>query len=197
MKERHNWVMEQNNIAEKEFIAAYDQFSKDILRHIYYRVNDNALAEEMLQETFLRTWQYLRKGKKVDSFKSLLYRVAGNMVIDHYRTKKPPSVDLEEAFNLPDEGNDRLEDKIDRDMDLKMIKKYLSELADDQRQMIIYKYLDQLSIKEIADITGKTMTNIYVIIHRGMKTLKNKVKEQYDQREKIKINARESSELSD
>ncbi|MFA6106789.1 MAG: sigma-70 family RNA polymerase sigma factor [Patescibacteria group bacterium] len=189
--------MEQNNIAEKEFIAAYDQFSKDILRHIYYRVNDNALAEEMLQETFLRTWQYLRKGKKVDSFKSLLYRVAGNMVIDHYRTKKPPSVDLEEAFNLPDEGNDRLEDKIDRDMDLKMIKKYLSELADDQRQMIIYKYLDQLSIKEIADITGKTMTNIYVIIHRGMKTLKNKVKEQYDQREKIKINARESSELSD
>jgi RNA polymerase sigma factor (sigma-70 family) len=119
------------------------------------------------------------------------------MVIDHYRTKKPPSVDLEEAFNLPDEGNERLDDKIDRGMDIKMIKKYLSELAEDQRQMIIYKYLDQLSIKEIASITGKTMTNIYVIIHRGMKTLKNKVKEQYDQREKIKINVRESSELSD
>jgi len=189
--------MEQNNSAEKEFIAAYDQYSRDILRHIYYRVNDNALAEEMLQETFLRTWQYVRKGKKVDSFKSLLYRVAGNMVIDHYRTKKPASVDLEEAFSLPDEKNERLEDKIDRDMDLELTKKLLSELPDDQRQMIIYKYLDQLSIKEISDITGKTMTNIYVIIHRGLKALKNKIKSlKYEKPGQIKINVGESSELS-
>ena len=55
------------------------------------------------------------------------------------------------------------------------IKKRLNELPDDYKQIVIFRYIDELSVGEIKNITGKSITNIYVIIHRALKSLKQKL----------------------
>ena len=67
-------------------------------------------------------------------------------------------------------------ENFDKDIDINLVKKYLNELPNDYKQILIHRFIDDLSIKEIKEITGKSMTNIYVMIHRALKILKEKIK---------------------
>src|SRR3989344_5246570 len=83
--------MNDSNLArgkkEKEFLDAYQQYADAIYRHCYFRVYNKDLAEDLTQETFIKTWKYLSEGKEVKNIKAFLYRVAVNLIIDHSRKK--------------------------------------------------------------------------------------------------------------
>ena len=168
---------------EEEFLSAYDKYSANILKHIYFRVSDQKLAEDMTQEVFLKTWDYIKTGevKEIKYLKAFLYRVATNLVIDHYRGKSKKLVSIEAASEEGIEFNEisevaTQEKETDFSLDREIMEKYLLELKDEYRQILIYRYIDDLEIGEISKITGKSLIGVRVLIHRALKKLKGKMK---------------------
>jgi RNA polymerase sigma-70 factor (ECF subfamily) len=67
-----------NKQLQKEFEKAYDLYADAIFRHCYLRVSDRELAKDLMQETFMKTWEYLASGKDIDDVRPFLYRTALN-----------------------------------------------------------------------------------------------------------------------
>ncbi|MDE1940804.1 MAG: RNA polymerase sigma factor, partial [Patescibacteria group bacterium] len=75
---------------QQQFDKAYSEHSDALFRYCVFKINDRELAKDMLQETFVRAWQYLAKDDSaVDNFKAFLYKIMTNLVIDEYRRRKP------------------------------------------------------------------------------------------------------------
>ncbi len=173
-----------NKGIENEFLEFYDKSAADILRHIYFRVSDEALAEDLTSETFMKAWRYIGEGGRIDNIKSFIYKVANNLVIDYYRSKKP-SLALDEAIALPDHKQNGIHAAIDADIEMEVVRRNLSSIPKTYRDVIILRFIDELDIKEIKTLTGKSSSNIYVLIHRGLKMLKTRI----DKEKKEKNNA--------
>ena len=159
---------------KKRFLAAYDKYAENLLRHVYFRVSREDLAEDITQETFLRLWRCVLVGDDIKNFKAFLYRIAHNLIIDYYRRHKTAS--LEETVET--EGEFIVEEKNAFEIicDKEMAACALRELDTETRQIIMWRFIDELSVTEIAEITKKTANNISVIIHRGLKKMREKMK---------------------
>jgi len=162
---------------EKEFLDAYDQYAEVILRHAYLRVNSRAIAQDLTSETFMKTWQFIANGGEVKKFKSFLYRVCNNLVIDYYRSKAKTNVSLEDVAEQSEPAEDLPYENIDTGIAYESVKKHLDSLPQEYKQILIHRYIDELDILEIKEITGKSVTNIYTIIHRGLKMIRKKIYE--------------------
>lgn len=162
---------------EKEiFIKAYDEYADAIYRHCYFRVFSKGRAEELVQETFLKVWEYMAgQEKEIGNMRALLYRVATNLIIDHSRRKTEESLDamMEESENAgpTSDGREVVHTKLAHDEVMEALK----DFSADDRQLIVMRYIDDLDPKEIAEITGMTANNISVKLHRIIDRLKNKL----------------------
>ena len=163
---------------EKEFLKAYDENVDALFRQCYFKVHNTELAQDLLQETFTRTWDYLKKGKEIVNMKAFLYKTINNLVIDEYRKKKPVSLDVmsEDGFDpeapLGSTAHERLEGK--KAMML------IDKLPEPYKQAVFLRYVNGLELKEIAEITREAENTISVHVHRGM----NKLKELYKENER-------------
>ena len=150
-------------------MQAYEDFSDAIYRHCYFRVSNHDKALELMQETFTRTWQYISKGAEIRDFKPFLYRTANNLIIDHYRKKKESSLDVmldsgfepgvDEAYNISVAA------------EIKNISKIIDQLDEKYREVIVMRYIDSMSPKDIAKLIGETENVISFRLHRGVKKL--------------------------
>jgi len=164
------------NKVEKNFLSAYDSYSAAILRHIFFRVSNMDVAEDLTQDTFLKAWQYVAAGKEVQSMKAFLYTIANNLIIDHYRQKPRTAVGLEEASQKEMSYEPGQEKEAEQKISAALAKKYLSWLEKEQQEIIYWRYVDEMGISEISGITGKTPNNVRVSIYRAMKILREKIK---------------------
>jgi len=162
--------------AEEQFIEAYDKHSAAILRHVFFRVSDEVIAQDITQDAFFKAWRSIANGEKqIENFKSFLYRIANNLIIDHYRRKPRTPFPIEDIKDLDVAEDAPQEKEVDHKIQLSIIEKHLNNLEDDCKQIILYRYVDDFSVKEISAITGKTPNNISVIIHRGLKIIKDQI----------------------
>lgn len=153
--------------AEKQFLEAFDEFADAIFRFCYFKLGgDRELARDIAQETFLRTWEYLTLGKEVKMIRALLYKVARNLIIDHFRKKK--AVSLEE---LALKGFEPSYDAsgIKNFAEAAEVLKALGNLEPAYREILVLRYVDDLSPGEIAAILGESENAVSVRIHRGLK----------------------------
>lgn len=156
--------------SENNFIASYDQHADAIFRFCYLKTRNNELAKDLTQETFMKVWSYVKKGNEITHMKALLYRIAGNLVIDWYRKKKTESLEdlIEGGFEPRDTSFDAL-GKSELSWALGM----LDKLGEDEKNLIIWRYVDGLSPKEIARTLGNLKENVVSVrIHRALKKLK-------------------------
>lgn len=162
--------------AEERFLKTYDEISEKLLRHIILKVGNRELAEDLLQETFMKAWRTLAEDKQeIDNLRAFVYRIANNLIIDHYRSKYKQTLELNENLELPDAHN--IEAEIDTGIAKQKLDSILQDLPDETREIIIYKYIDDLKVRDISQLTGKSIMNINVIAHRAMKQLKKKFNE--------------------
>lgn len=166
---------EVSNKIENGFLESYDKYSANIFRHIYLRVNNRAVTQDIISETFVKTWEYLRNGNSIKNFKSFLYTTANNLIIDYYRKKSKAPLSLEETLEIAELTESSTAENIENTINIEAVKEYLAILPDHYKEIIIYRYVDDLSIKEIKNITGRSFSDIYVTIHRGLKILRNKI----------------------
>ena len=149
---------------------AHQDYEKGLNLHAFFKTHDHQIGEDLVQDTFLKTWSYLAKGGKIDLMKAFLYHILNNLIIDQYRKKKTSSLDalLEKGFEP------RVEDFVNlfNVLDGKVALLLISQLPKTYRKVVQMRYVEDLSLKEISAITGKSKNTIAVQVHRGIIKLK-------------------------
>lgn len=165
-------------IDKESFAGLYDKYVKSIFRFIFLKVNSKEEAEDLASETFLKAWNYLSKDEnssKVRNFKAFLYQIANNLVIDFYRKRSllPISLNDEEweDANIPDTEPLGI-DKIKKADDVAELKAAFKKIPENYSSVVIWYYLEELTITEIAQVLGKSEGTVRVTIHRALKALK-------------------------
>lgn len=156
-------------------MKAYKENADALFRYCYLRVSDRELALDLLQNVCLNTWQFIQKGGVVNNMRSFLFTTAHNLVIDEYRKKKSVSLDAmrDEGFDVHNDKDNIVEDRIDGERAVA----FLATIPKMYREAIYMQYVEGLSVKEIAEITGESENNISVRIHRGLQKLRSIMKQ--------------------
>ena len=167
-----------SQISEQQFLELYDAHVGKIYRYIYFRVGSQEQAQDLTSEVFLKCWQYIGgqqtvSRKQLDNPRAFFYQVARNLITDFYRQKDRAPISLEEIADriIADKGNGPSE-MASVSLDMESVKKALLRLNDDYREIIIWRYLDELEIKEIAEILDKREGTVRTLLSRALDSLK-------------------------
>jgi RNA polymerase sigma-70 factor (ECF subfamily) len=159
------------------FSQIYDSHVEKIFRFIFLKVNSQDIAQDLCSETFLRAWESFKdNNKKIDNPNAFLYQVTRNFIIDHYREKGRTQTVSADYVPIIDPAQD-LEKKTLQDSDMGMIQSELNNLKPEYQEVIIWHYIEDLSIPEIAKMIDKKEGTVRVKIHRALKALKNKIEQ--------------------
>lgn len=160
----------QENQQQEILTAAHHSYEKGLNSHAFYKINDHDMGEDLVQDTFVKTWKYLLKGGKTDVMKSFLYHVLNHLIIDQYRKHKTESLDIliENGFEPSEDSSGRTFNIIDGQKALLMIRR----LPLKYQKIMGMRYAQDLSLTEISQITGETRNTIAVKVHRGLAKLK-------------------------
>lgn len=153
------------------FAFFYDKYVKNIYRFVLIKVSDKRVAEDITQEVFLKTWQHLVDKKTIKSFQAFIFRIARNTVIDHYRRSDRQELPLEYAPE-EDVDSDNIITDLDKSIDMDVLLKEIRNLKSEYQEVLLLRYVEDLSIDDIAQVMQKDKNNIRVIIHRALSRLK-------------------------
>jgi RNA polymerase sigma factor (sigma-70 family) len=144
---------------EAGLVELIRRYQSKIYTSIYLLVKDEALAEDIFQDTFIKVINTLKAGKYNEEGKFLPWvsRIAHNLVIDHFRReKRTPLVsggDDFDIFEVLGNYDESAEDKLVREQTYKDLKSLIYLLPEEQKEVLIMRHFGDLSFKEIADIT--------------------------------------------
>lgn len=155
------------------FGELYDRYINKIYRFIYLKLSDKEEAEDTTSDVFLKAWNYLidPTHPTIQSFSGLMYKMARNAVIDVYRkraNRQEFSLNIAEEIPDIDDGLGVIHARHEHELILKKLK----TLKNEYQEVIVLRYIDDLSIMEIAEILGKKQTAVRVTIHRALGILK-------------------------
>ena len=155
---------------EQAFSQFYNTHQPNIYRFIYFKVSNNEKAQDLTNETFLKVYKYLKDDDiEITNFRALLFKIARNLVIDFYRTRRD-EVSLENFPEIADQVE--LEEEVDQKIKIEKIKKYLSSVKPEYQETIQLHFFEGLSFSEISEIIGESEGNVRIRAHRGIKQLK-------------------------
>jgi len=159
----------------KIFSQIYDRYIDKIYRFIFLKVNSQEIAQDLTSETFLRGWEsFQAKNEEIENIQAFLYRIARNLVTDYYREKGRTQVVSAEFVSIVD-PRQNLEEKSLLNSDVDNIKRALASLKENYQNVIIWHYLDDLPIQEVANLLDKSEEATRVLLHRALKALKNEL----------------------
>lgn len=160
------------------FGKIYDLYARRIYRFVFFKVSSEEEAQDLTADVFLKAWQYLleESGRDVRHLGALLYSIARNRVIDHYRSRS-----LKETLPLTEDADEiiaddrSLADQTEAKLDVEMLERHLRSLKDEYREVLIMRYLDELSAAEIGKILQKPPGTVRVLLHRALAAIKHHV----------------------
>jgi len=160
------------------FGLLYDHYQPKIYRFVLIKVSRKEDAEDITHQVFLNAWQNISNYKDLGfPFSSWLYRIAKNQVIDKYRTKRQ-EVDLEDvdAEISVDSG---IHENIEIKIRLERVMKEIKNLKQDYQDVLIMRFVEDLSIKEVAAVVEKSEGAVKLMQHRAIKELKKVFEEKH------------------
>jgi len=165
-------MIANNYQKDQVFLQAFKEHSDAIYRHCYFRVYNKDLAEDLTQDTFIKTWKYISEGNEVKNIKAFLYRVAVNLIIDHSRKKTALVLDDVKEKDVSMRHYSTEATMIDT-MELKEVVGLLDQIEEKYRQVITMRYIDQLSPPEIAKALGISTNAVSVKLHYALKKVRS------------------------
>jgi RNA polymerase sigma-70 factor (ECF subfamily) len=165
---------------EERFLKAFDEYADALFRHALYRLSDRERAIEIVHDTFTKVWSYLRGGHEIDSYKSFLYKVMNNLIIDEYRRRKELSLDAILAEEGTNEGSfEELHEggveELTFSLDAQKASLLISELPLVYREVLTLRFVDGLKPKEISELIEESENVVSVRIHRALKILRDMI----------------------
>lgn len=160
------------------YAKIYDHYVESIYRFIFFKVNNVHEAEDLTSEVFLKVWQYLisAKGQSVRHLRGLFYRTARNIVIDTYRERARKPVDsLDQAESLPDES---ITIGIEEKDAYRLLLISIKRLKQEYQEVLLLRYVEDMSISDMAVILDKKKAAVRVLLHRATKKLQSVHKQQ-------------------
>ena len=154
---------------EQAFTVFYNMYKDKIYRFIYFKVSSEEKADDLVNDTFIKVFHYLRDGQEIENFQAFLYKTARNLVIDFYRTRRQ-EISLDQAQEITSDID--ISKQVDDRMRVENINKYLSALKPEYIKVVRLHFFDELSFKEISEITGDSEGSVRMRAHRGIKQLK-------------------------
>ena len=154
------------------FGKLYDMHVDRVYRHIYYRVGNEADAEDLTQQVFLKAWEAIDRYKKTASpFIAWLMTISHNLVVDLYRTRKDRA--YLEADGLADDSTLSPERATEAGFQQQRLRRAISQLRGDEQQVVILRFMEGFEFAEIASLLKKKEGNVRVILHRALVKLRN------------------------
>lgn len=157
---------------KKSFGKLYERYLEEIYRYVFFKVGDQQTAEDITEETFIKTWESLSKiyqgDGKIGNLRAWLYRIAKNLVVDYYRKNKFETIvgpTVTANIHSPEQTAIEQEEST-------WIVGALQKLKPDFQQIIIMRLINDLSHKEIASITGISEGHSRILLYRALKKLK-------------------------
>lgn len=143
------------------FDVLLNRYKSSVHSYIYYIIRDRDLTEDIFQETFVKVIMTIKQGRYTESgkFKAFIMRIAHNLVIDNFRQERNENtisndeVDVD-LFNDVRLCDGTIEDNMIQNQVFDDVKKMVKHLPENQREVLEMRYYQDLSFKEIADITG-------------------------------------------
>ena len=162
------------------FYDIYEQNHQAIYSFFLAKTSDGKLAEDLMQDVFLRAWQNinsLREGS-LSRQKSWLFKVARNRLIDHYRhqdVKKKNIQQLNPGESLTDSSQEEISQKVFTDNLLKRLDQEIARLPEAERTIIHLKIIGELSSREIGEMLEMPAGTVRYKLHQIRKKLKDKL----------------------
>jgi len=156
---------------DAEAIAAlYRMYAQAIYRYVAYRIGNEGDAEDLTAEVFLRMVEALPAYQPSGApFEAWLYRIASARVVDYYRRHgRRPQVELTE--HLPGTGP-LPEERVHRDQEAAELRAALASLAPEHQKVLILRFVENRSHKEVAAVLGKSEAAVRMIQHRALTQL--------------------------
>ena len=137
------------------YARLYACYVERITRYVYFRVTDHQLAEDITSRIFIKMLEKLKTYQVGQSpVIAWLYRMAHNAVIDYYRLKRT-FISLEDIHQAEVRQEDGIEEKLDLQIKSQQLRAALQVLTEEQQRVLILKFIDGLSTREIARQLGK------------------------------------------
>ncbi|HWC29989.1 MAG TPA: sigma-70 family RNA polymerase sigma factor [Dehalococcoidia bacterium] len=153
------------------FAELYDRHVVRVYRHIYYLVNDARESEDLTAQTFLKAWEAIDRYKERGApFVAWLLRISHNLTISFLRSKRDHS-ELDEGFVDQKRGGNP-EESLEQSTDERSVRDAVSRLREEQRQVIMLRFVEELDYREVAAMIGKSVPAVRVIQHRALGNLR-------------------------
>jgi RNA polymerase sigma-70 factor (ECF subfamily) len=156
---------------EEAFSVLYNLYLDAIYRYIFVRIGSTNEAEDLTEDVFVRVWEALPKYQvSQHPFKSWLYRIAHNLVVDYHRKHKPVVL-LEEEIQGEVDTTSLPEEIAEQHQMFNHLSKAIKLLGGEEQTVIILRFVEGLSHREIGEIIGKSEEASRVIQHRALAML--------------------------
>jgi RNA polymerase sigma-70 factor (ECF subfamily) len=179
-------LSQYKNGNEEAFSVLLNRHQDRVFTTIYVIVKDQPLAEDLMQEVFIKAIRTIKSGKYNEEGKFLpwILRIAHNIAIDQFRKEKRyPTIVMEDGsniFNTLDFSEGSFEDIQIKQDTYDLLKRYIKELPDSQREVLVMRHYMQMSFQEIAEATGVSINTAlgrmrYALINLRKKLKKNSI----------------------
>jgi RNA polymerase sigma-70 factor (ECF subfamily) len=153
--------------------ALYDRHRPSIFRYVWARVGDRHTAEDLTGDVFVRMVTALPNYRTTGQpFRAWLYRIAHNLLVDHYRRENKRAAVSLDTIEERDAGGDDPVAVTERKLDAERVQHALSSLDPPHREVVLLRFVCGLSLQEVAQILGKTEGAIKSLQHRSLTALR-------------------------
>jgi RNA polymerase sigma-70 factor (ECF subfamily) len=172
-KEIDKLVQQAQKGDKQAFEKLYMIFADNIYRYLRYMMSDEETAYDLTSQVFLKAYENLKSYRfKGYSFSAWLYRIAHNVAMDWFRSRKriPDEVGIDQLVETVVDSKAPSFEEIS--IDRIAIESALKELTEKQRQVMILKYIEQMNNDEVGQILGKTSSAVKALSARALKELR-------------------------
>jgi len=166
------------NSPREQFSLIYDQYIEKIYRFVYLRVDSQETAEDITSRVFMKGWASYQKDQNITNIGAFLYQIARNDIVDFYKEKeKKATVSPDAVPEITDTKTNVYENAVFA-ASIDEVKKAMSDLKHPYQEILTWYYVEDLSAEKIAELIGKPVGTVRVMIHRGLESLKGKLIEE-------------------
>lgn len=161
----------KGNSQDTETLVAL--FHQDIFKMVFYRTGSQMDAEDITQEVFIKMVKNIKSLRDTSQFKAWLYRIAVNKITDHYRKKAVLSLFVNQADEETVSETDNQSDSLMKKEFYGKLFDFTKTLSKGEKEIFLLRFIDQLSIKEIAGTLRKSESTIKTHLYRSIDKFKN------------------------
>lgn len=199
LRKAETWSLESGSAQEAQLIAACQQgdasafnllvrrWEKPLFNFVYRYVGDAALAQDLVQDTFVRVVRSIGQYAHRGAFSSWLYSIAVNLCKDHlkrrkrrtvislhdfYTTVSGKKVSVRDEVADEDARTDAAAEAADRE---RLVRRLLAHLSEDQRVVILLREYQALTFPEIAEVLGVPENTAKARLHRGLRAMRRQL----------------------